>query len=218
MKKAIFAGALLALSLYACKDDPPPGNPADYPDFANLKVGNYWIYQRFVLDTNGVYTAQNIFDSTFVEKDTVINGATYFKYMDDQYGTLPGFEATFLRDSLHYLVNSGGRVLFSSENFVDTFFQHYLTLELSHNNLDTLCFLFQKMTDDNVSVTVPAGTFVTKNAQEVYLMEAPYDKGGKVRPMQKRYAEDVGIVEETLPFYISSSWYYVRRLVRSGTN
>jgi hypothetical protein len=74
------------------------------------------------------------------------------------------------------------------------------------------------MTDDNLTVTIPAGTFVTKNAQEVYLMEAPYDGGGKVRPLQKRYAEDVGIVEETLLFYISAPWYYVRRLVRYGTN
>jgi hypothetical protein len=218
MKKAIFAGALLALSLYACKDDPPPSTPADYPDFANLKVGNYWVYERYRLDTNGLYTPLGVFDSTFVEKDTVINGETYFKYMDDQFGTQPGFEATFLRDSLHYLVNSGGRVVFSSENFVDTFFQRYLTLELSHNNLDTLCFLFQKMTDDNVSATVPAGIFVTKNAQEVYLMEAPYDDGGQVRTVQKRYAEDVGIVEETLPFFISTPWYDVRRLVRYGTN
>jgi len=50
-----------------------------YPDFAMLKVGNYWIYQYFDIDSLGNATATNTYDSCYVEKDTTINGKTYFK-------------------------------------------------------------------------------------------------------------------------------------------
>lgn len=218
MKKSIFASTLLALFLFACKKD-QPANMVEYADYANLKTGNYWLYERYRLDADGTYTPLGIFDSTFVEKDTLINGNTYFKYMEDQLGTQPGYEATFIRDSLHYLVNSAGRILFSSENFVDTFAQHYEVFENgSHSNLDTLFFSYTKMADDSFSAVTPAGTFVTKNVQQVYVMHPPFDTNGKVRSLQKRYAEGVGVVEETLPFYLSASWYHVRRLVRYGPN
>lgn len=217
MMKNYLALLILASSLWAaCKNaDDTLGDTQQYANFTNLQVGNYWVYERHWLDSNGLKPL-GIFDSTFVEKDTIIHGKTYFKYMDDQLASPPGFEATFLRDSLHYLVSSEGQVLFSSENFVDTL-QHRYEVFVGAQP-DTLCFVYRKMTDDNLLVSVGAGTFVTKNAQDVFVMWPGYDQAGKVRPLHKRYAEGIGLVEETLPFYVSAHWYYVRRLVRYGTN
>lgn len=219
MKNYLTIFFFASLFFFACKDADDEQYSPRYANFSNLKVGNYWVYERYKLDSNGVYTALGKFDSTFVEKDTLINGLTYSKYMDDQFATGPGFEATFLRDSLHYLVELNGRIRFSSENFSDTLFQFYSTTG-PHAGTDTLCLIYRKMTDNDLPVTTPAGTFVSKNAQEVYVMFPGFDQGGKVRPLQRRYAEDVGLIEETLPFFISdvSKSYTVRRLVRYGKN
>ena len=209
---------LLFAIAFGCKDANDETYPVSYPDFANLKVGNYWIYERFHLDSNGVYTALGVFDSTYVEKDTLINGLTYYKYMEDQFLSPPGYDAVFLRDSLHYLVNVDGKILFSSQNFSDALWLAYATFNAG--NSDTICQIYRKMTDDNALVSLPAGTYVTKNAQEVYLLYPGFDMGGKIRRLEHRYAENVGLVEETSPFFISdlSKSYTVRRLVFQGHN
>lgn len=210
---------LFAIAIaFGCKEANDETYPVSYPDFANLKVGNYWIYERFHLDSNGVYTAQGVFDSTYVEKDTLINGLTYYKYMEDQFLTPPGYDAVFLRDSLHYLVNVDGKILFSSQNFNNALWLAYATFNAG--NSDTICQIYRKMTDDNAVVSTPAGSFVTKNAQEVYSMYPGFDIGGKIRRLEHRYAENVGLIEETFPFFISdqSKSYTVRRLVYQGHN
>ena len=222
MKNLLLLFILAMMAFAACKDYEYDVYPdVVYPDYANLDVGNYWIYQRYHLDSNGVYTPLNVLDSVFVEKDTTIGGFVYHKYMEDQFGTPPGYEAVFLRDSLHYLVNNAGQLLFSSENFSDTLWDYTITiLNGSHPNGDTICNIFRKMTDDNLGVSTPAGAFSSKNAQLVYLMYPDFDYGGPVRKLERRYAENVGLIEETLPFFLAdqSKSYTVRRLVRYGNN
>jgi len=41
-------------------------------DYYQLKVGNYWIYQSYQIDSNGVATPENLWDSAHIEKDTII--------------------------------------------------------------------------------------------------------------------------------------------------
>lgn len=214
MKKTIFAGVSLALFLFACKKD--NSNPLQFADYANLEVGNYWIYEQFELDTNGIYTPINRVDSNYVEKDTLINGVTYFKYMDAFTTNGPGYVAWFLRDSLHYLVDWQGNIHFSSENFTDTLgSQHYLAVPG-----DTLAYVFAQMTDNGLPVTTAAGTFTTKNYRRTFNLWPKFDDNGPVRHLDRRYAEDVGIVEETLYFYVAdkSKKYFVRRLKSYGSN
>ncbi len=43
-----------------------------------------------------------------------------------------------------------------------------------------------------------------------------YSQWGAVRTINNRYAENVGLVEQTLPFFSSSPNYVVRRLKRFG--
>jgi hypothetical protein len=149
MKKSVLLISL-SIAIYSCKkekDVPAPLPPASttYADYSNLKTGNYWIYERFNLDTTGgTYTSLNVFDSTYVEKDTVANGNTYFKVMQINYPISNDYAPVYLRDSLSYIVDITGQVQFSSQNFTDTFYTNYIMA-----NPDTVCYIFSKMADNN---------------------------------------------------------------------
>jgi hypothetical protein len=218
MKKSVLV-LITCIAIYSCKKKdeatPPLATPAVvYADYSNLRTGNYWIYERFSLDTALVtYTSLNIFDSSYVEKDTVINGNTYFKLMQINYPYNNEYAPVYLRDSLNYIVNISGDLQFASQNFIDTFYTHYIVQGFN----DTICYIFSKMADDNLSITVPAGTFVTKNFKTTYLMYPNYSFGLTERPVNYRYTENVGLVEQTLPIYTFPAPYIVRRLKSYGT-
>lgn len=214
MKLNMILFGITVCCLLACKKE--KNEPVIYPDYGNLKAGNYWIYQRFQLK-DGVYTAQNKIDSNYVEKDTLIGGLNYAKLRTITFqSNSTTYQNTFLRDSLHYLVNEKGNILFSSENFTDTIASGYQVIETP--DPDTIFYYFTKMADDQVVADVPAGSFATKNFKTTYLLFPKYVQNGNVREVSQRYAEDVGLVEETLGAYISAPTYTVRRLVRYGKN
>ncbi|MEY4934662.1 MAG: hypothetical protein RIS64_1021, partial [Bacteroidota bacterium] len=69
---------IVVVLVAGCKDK-ATDQPTTYASYSKLAVGNYWIYQQFNVDSNGNGTPTNVYDSVFVEKDTVINNHTYFK-------------------------------------------------------------------------------------------------------------------------------------------
>jgi hypothetical protein len=213
MKNTLTLGlaACMLLSLnFGCRKDCPPDMAKEYPDFANLKVGNYWIYERF-MEKNGVLTPLNKQDSNYVEKDTLINGISYHKLMARD-PSLPRYNATYLRDSLHYLVDHVGTIYFSSENFRDTLRVRHLLNSFAQ---DTIATLITKMTDDNLPRTVAAGTFVTKNFNTTMLVYPNYVLSSAVFQEPRRYAENVGIVEESLGCFLGGGCI-MRQLKRYG--
>ena len=220
MKKSILF-LLICTAIYSCKkkdETPEPASspiiPVTYDNYSNLKTGNYWIYERFNLDSlGGTYTSLNVFDSSYVEKDTLINGSTYYKLMTINYPDNNQYVASYFRDSLHYIISYPGKIIFSSLNFTDTFYTHHIVQQTN----DTICYVYSKMADDNFSVALPAGNFVTKNFKTTYLMWPNYSFNGPERPMHCRYAKNVGLVEQTLPFYLLPPNYIVRRLKRYGS-
>ncbi len=213
MRQLIFFCLLFTLYT-ACKKEKT--EPVIYPDYGNLQVGNYWIYQRFLLE-NGVYKPQNTIDSNYVEKDTLINGQTFAKLKSIKFEAPTGtYQSLFLRDSLHYIVDEKGKILFSSENTVDTFSTGYFILDFP--SMDTVAFTFAKMDEGVFTTDVPAGSFQTKNYRFTYVLYPGWSQGGDTRDVINRYAEDVGLVEETLGAYVGSPIYPVRRLIRYGKN
>ncbi len=208
MKNFLFVVGLAAAVFASCKD---VDESHSYPDYANLEVGNYWVYGRYSLDTNGVYTDLNIRDTIYVEKDTLIGGDTYFKYINRLPEPPFTYVPLYLRDSLHYIVDWQGKVLFSSENTVDTLASRYFLA-----GQDTVCYIFSKMAGTDESITTPAGSFTVKSYRTTYRMWPGFDDWGAVRYENRRYAEDVGIVEESLYFFISDRRYYIRRLITYG--
>ncbi len=207
---------LAAVCIFAsCKkrnsndDTNPDDNSAvSYSNYLPLRTGSYWIYQNFDLDTNGAYTSTGVIDSDYVAGDTLVNGITYGKWYRNN--AVLGASTYIVRDSLHYIVDITGARIFSSQNFTDTFDMQY-----GFNATDTLYFSYFKMEDNNAGVSVPAGTFITNNAKTTYILYPPFSNGlANPRYINLRFAQNVGLVYETLMPFASSPTYKVRKLIR----
>jgi hypothetical protein len=210
--KCLFTLLLLAVLSVACKKDKPiPPVPVTYPAYSQLKVGNYWIYRQYEVDSSGNGVATNNYDSCYVEKDTVINNRTYFKVFR------PDIVSTYkyLRDTLHYIKDHLGYLQFSSQDFSTVLHSFYST-----GGSDTMYHLIFKMEDKDAPYTTEAGTFTTSNAKMTFTTNQRMIgfARGKVKYAHHRYAENVGIVSETLPFYYNAEKFTERRLVRYQVN
>lgn len=195
-----------------------PTTPSEtvYSNYSQLKVGNYWIYQQFTVDSLGNGTPTNVYDSCFVQKDTIINGKVFFK----QYRPDIILSWSFVRDSLHYLVNNSGTIVFSSQDFTTIFNSAYNTYYDPISNLkDTIAFITSKMTEKNYIKNTPAGNFNTINFKVNYKIHPPFNNNGMLnRPINTRYALGIGIVSETHLFFLNQTSYTERRLVRYKIN
>lgn len=202
--------------MFSCKKEKETEKsipPVTYPNYSKFNVGSYWIYQQFKVDSLGNAIPTNVFDSCFVEKDTLINGQSYVKtYWPTQFW--PHYPFIIVRDSLHYIVSSNGAILFSSQDFHTVFSMDYSIIP----DFDTLYQVITKMEDKDISVVTPAGTFVTSDYRKTFNYYPGLDFNGKHRIMHKRYAENVGVITETLLFYTSDPTYTERRLVRYHIN
>ncbi|MBK9636818.1 MAG: hypothetical protein IPO63_03035 [Bacteroidetes bacterium] len=207
----ITIGIVLTISISSCKKDST--NPTNSPNFTQLKIGNYWIYERYNIDGSGNATATGIIDSCYVEKDTTINNNIYYKVIRPEV-LVSNADEKFVRDSLHYIVNEYGKILFSSQNFTDTFHHYYVTASTT----DTVCEVSIKMADKNFIVSCPAGQFKTYSYKHTFLMYPNWNSQGSPRYMDTRYAENIGIVTETFPFFANSPNYVQRQLIRYKVN
>lgn len=233
MKPILLIASCVVISLLpSCKKDKQSSSPActssnqpivTYPNYSNLKVGNYWIYQRYEINTNGFggETMLNITDSCYIEKDTLINGYTYYKYMSSKVGA-PGFSgsnqnpitAEFYRDSLSYLVNQNGRIEFSSQDFTTIFKTEYVIA----SGTDTVCKIVVKMGDQNLSVVTPSGNYLTSSMKEIYNMYPNWSSNGAIRYRDTRYAENIGKVTEGFYLFAGTPMWWERRLIRYHLN
>lgn len=218
LKNAMIIGVAVTSLFSACKEDNEEVNspvplPKQAAAYSNLKTGNYWVYQRFTVDTNGNATALQEFDSCYVEKDTLIGGKTYHK-MCRPNPYFAEMSTSYLRDSLQYVVNQYGVILFSVLDFSSIFKMSYLVI----SGDDTIARIENRMGDKDVVTAVPAGIFTTSSFDVVYNFYPKWSNSGAVRKVQTRYAKHVGIVSEVLPFFMSNPDYTERRLVRYRLN
>ena len=231
MNHIISVGIVLSMTLFfSCKKEKsvepetiatPSATPLSYTNYSALKVGNYWIYQRFYTDDFGVETPMSIIDSCYIEKDTVILGNTYYKYMSPKINSpspSPDIQnphsPEYYRDSLSYLVSSNGRIEFSSEDFTKEFKNDYQIIL----PLDTVCHFIFKMDDKDVNYTTPSGIYKTSNFKETYYMFSGYNTGGLIRTKNKRYSENIGKVSEGFYFFVSVPRHWERKLIRYHLN
>lgn len=218
MRLLNYISIFLVFSFLSCKKDTKISNEtpaipahATSKNFAKLAVGNYWIYQRFRIDTTGAATPLNIFDSCYVSNQTTLNGNTYFEmYRPNSYGT----PYSYLRDSAGWLTNSDLRTIFSPTDFSMIFHIGYATA----NPTDTIAKAINKMTGKDSLVNTPAGIFTTSNSQWVHYMYPTWQNYGKIRRTNTCYAENIGIVLETLYIIYTDQYIYERRLVRYHVN
>lgn len=206
---------MLALFTACHKDhDNCPQNPNTpvYENYLPLKVGNYWVYQQFRVDSDGTENATNIIDSCYIEKDTAINGMMYYKYVRPNY--LPDYSITFIHDSLHYIVNSAGVIQFSSMDFTTVFDTRYVYAAPG----DTACQLIHQMYDQPVQVITPLANYTTLDSRITLNFYNHWAQHGTPRYQNTNFAKDLGIVSEVLPLFASDPGHTVRKLIRFHLN
>lgn len=199
------AAALLmgTIALYSCRKASQSTSgafnptPNTYSLTMGMKKGNYWIYQLYRIDTAGVETP-GITDSVYVDKDTVINGRIYYKFVEASVNY-------YWRDSSEYILNPDGEIIYTGANFADTFWKKYN---------DPYLLVYKKMADKGLTISVPAGTFATNTMQTTYsyLPGSGSYYAGKNRYWNVRFANGIGIVVQTT--LLGDYYYYERRLLR----
>lgn len=203
MKKLfILVIAILSILTFSCKKTSTDTASVPKPDYYQLKVGNYWIYQHFTIDSNGVAIPENKWDSVYIEKDTVIGGNTYCK----EWEATPIGPNLFscIRDSSGYLVNNLGYRLCSDDNFTDTLFVD------SANQFLFMGYL--KMTGKDSLVSVPSGTFPSITSRMKVVPTQPGDPH-PIRYSYYVYGKSIGRIKSH-NFYYNADQHFEVRLVR----
>jgi len=207
-----FATLLIVLGLFSCKKEKNNMSEEDDSRYAFLKVGNYWIYERYTEDNMGNITSMNIIDSCFVEKDTLMNNKKFYKLVGPQpHGII--ISNTYIRDSSNYLVNHKGQILYSSQNFEDTFYQFYV-----EQYDDTICKGFVKMDEQELTTTLPFGDFVTNSQMTTYLIYPKFVTLSNIKHSDIKFSNKIGIISETFPPLIRSDKKIKRLLIRYNLN
>jgi flagellar hook protein FlgE len=203
MKKyLILIMAFVSFLVFSCRKDTEENAPVAKADYYQLKTGNYWIYEGYSIDTNGVTTVSGEFDSTYVEKDTVINKYTFSKIRSHPYYLEQ--QTNFLRDSSGYLVNIRGTILASDADFVNV-------LHIDSTNA-SLCMCYMQMTGMDSLVTIPAGQFQSITSRLKVVPTQPADKH-PVRYSYNVYGKGIGLIKSHAFFY-GSGLVIESRLVR----
>lgn len=190
--------ALVALIASCNKEDEPIK-----PDYYQLKAGNYWIYQTYELAGDSVEDVIPFTDSTYIEKDTVINDQVYYKFMRQSF-TGGMHTPAFARDSAGCLIDESGKISFSYTNFTDTLSVY------KEGKIFRATFM---MDEQDSLVNVPAGSFHTLFCHIRIVMYNPdYPYG--IRHQGTFYADGVGCVKSTSVMLGNSDRCLDTRLIR----
>ena len=182
--------AILALILVfaSCQKDQKTlvsdtGKSTKASDYFPMAVGNYWIYENYSIDSNGVETRLNQLDSVFVSGTFMENGHTYFT-IESQYNVC--LRGAF-RDSLGYLVTPSNHIQFAPDDFSDS-----LAIYMDFIDGDTLYVGVSKMEKVSGSIVAQAGNFHALLCRTSYEVRA--DAPLKSRDLLEYRSPNVGVV------------------------
>lgn len=194
------------LFFVSCKKDPitVTSNPISTTSSSYafpLSIGSYWIYETLMVDSSeNIIAATGSFDSLYVSDDTIINLKTYY-ILKAATTTFPFFGVNsvvtstltnIVRDSLGYIVDTSGNYI-KHDDFVNILYT------LTENAPDSL---YRKgyMTNKDSIVTVPAGTFTTRNYQEKIIRYDSSFMSGIPKYANQVMANSIGIVYKSIPY------------------
>jgi hypothetical protein len=209
--RKLLALVMAITSLLSCNKEDDKEIKTDY---LPLRIGNYWIYQEYNIDTMGNEIARSKLDSVIIKRDTIINDkkyyvfeGTYYPFTNNKWGIID-----ILRDSSGYIVNQNGIIQFAENDFTNpiAYFAH-----INHyDSNDTLFVMSHQMERIDNVIAVPAGTYdevLNYKGTVVTSMNTP----GILYPryLNCYYAKGVGKIIYTY-FYIASPNIYEKRLLR----
>jgi hypothetical protein len=208
--KKLFLLVCTAVLLFSCqKEEPKPSEPTEPALKANylpLKTGNYWVYQRYHVDTFGNETL-SVTDSVIVKGDTIIRNNKYY-VLENFMGNAPRYN-TFLRDSSEYIVNEKGVICFSATNFTDI-----LSFREEYGGGNLIYTLSYKMEKVDNPVTVPAGIFEDVLDFKGTAILPQSDGSSITKEINNQYAKNVGKIFEVIHYANSSFSHEKRKLIR----
>jgi len=186
MKNQLIVWSIACSLLYlsACQKTVAPS-----PDYYPLSIGNYWVYEIQVVDSNGVLLNTYQGDSVVIVNDTLINNQTYYK--QQRYSDTFLFSEEWLRYANGELQTATGRICFSTQNMWHdtTFIGHsanYVTTHVNHP---------LALPQTPQPVTVPAGLFQTTHQQAtVTRHDNNNNTTSPLPPIDNYYADRIGLV------------------------
>ncbi len=211
MRKLFYLGLVIIFFASCEKDNSDSENNSEVEvTYLPLKVGNYWIYKNYSIDSSGEEFEKSNLDSVVIDRDTTINDKQYYVMEGTDY-PLTGSEWKIIglfRDSCGYIVNEKGEIKLSVNNFVDTL--DYATYVSDSDTLYTLSYQMEKLSS---TVTVPAGEFSVLNFKGTVILTEEFEGIENPRYIDNLYADNVGKVLESNVFYHSTT-IWEKRLVR----
>jgi hypothetical protein len=210
----------ILLGLYSCnKDDKDQTNPTNKSAYLPMTEGNYWVYQYYGFDSNGIEYPTNYYDSVVISNDTILNGKTYFRHDIYEYyrtGRKPDLtRSVYYLDSSKCLVNNYGRIVFSENNFIDTIYRYtHLT---NWTSGDTFGWSTFKMERVDTTITLPAGSFSNLlNYRQTFIPNIKFYPAG-IRYTNQYYSKNVGVILSTF-FNYASPYTNEKRLISYNIN
>ena len=204
MKRVLIILCLLVVFLTGCKKDASEKDPTPIPqeDYMQLKIGNYWVYEMYRVDSSGNENPTGQSDSSIIISDTIIASKLYYKLLSSK-----GSYVSYLHDSNGYLVDLEGKVLFSDHDFTNIL------------RIDTigpgLAYIEYKMQDHDTVITAPIGTYPTLEFRGKVIPLNPQSTHG-VNYTHYFYAEGLGKIKSESYYFSAPHLKVGQRLIEFG--
>ena len=179
-------------------------------NFYALTVGNTWTYENFYLDFNtGEYNSRGRQDIITITGTTILNDNEFFVFESEIYnelGELQREEIFYQRDSLGYLIDGVGNILFST-NIVG---ELYTKFNLRDENNEVAFVVEGTLIINNRVLDLEAGLFYPV-VNEYYATQ-----GNNENPDSGReyvyYADGIGLLQYDISTVTSFPHYREMRL------
>lgn len=219
MKKTVLLLALPLTMIISCskeKLDPVSSSGSSASaSFIPLKVGNYWVYETYEIDTLGNEKLTTQYDSVTVIKDTLINGQTYFKVQSSGATAASLFRGSYLRNDSHTILSYN--LVDQKDDTLFSLFNHgsiIKTRTFSSPPIELLMETWVHVTPKEI--TTNAGSFRCYN-EETLFSPTQQNYPWYPRSNHRTYSNKVGIITDQYNFF-SSPNLYEKRLVRFHLN
>ena len=209
MRTIIFSFTLISLALFSCRkpnlSESCTTNTPTINEFTPMAIGNSWVYQKFEIDpeTNSEI-AYDSYDSLYINRDTIINGETYF-VLEKTF--LSQNIETYLRYENNYLVDNYGKKWLSAFEGTDT-------VSVEPNSSLVIDSVYTVLSSDVVALDLPIGTLESSRQRKKILFLTPqYIPEGLpvTRTNDFYYSKGIGLLEYTYG-YTSTNNYFEMRL------